>query len=327
MNSQRLYKDGEQRSETDVAVSRQNSLSIRELTLYDCLENEYGFHAFLCHAYKEFSVENVLAVVELQQFQNCYQGKKRDKRLSVAMNNNDNDSKDKTSIRHNIEIEMETVTISSHSKPRLDTPVELKSVASESLSKYGQQNSVSHDDICGEEEENKQESTTSKLSESSTTMSGKRRSRKRKNRGSRLARLTSIEDLFNVQMQNHTFSLPKNLPNSSIVYDNTLSMREKIIQLLDKYVVTGGEFELNLGSSQRTELLNKKHEIDSIDDDECASIFNATIYAIIALMHDSFIRFQQTNNYFQLREELIGKDEQNNNHQNSHNDNKTESLL
>ena len=107
--------------------------------------------------------------------------------------------------------------------------------------------------------------------------------------------MTSIEDLFNVQMQNHDFSLPPNLPPSAIVYNDEMSMREKIVALCDKYIVTGGwyifslslsadghcermkgEFELNLGSQHRTELLKKKSILEDYDDDECAAIFNTT---------------------------------------------------
>merc|ERR1719295_2330901 len=93
MHSDRLYMDGRERPETDVPskFKRQATVSIPELTLYDCLANEFGFFAFLSHAFKEYSVENVLATIELQQFQNHYQGKLRDKRNSRSFKQADCD--------------------------------------------------------------------------------------------------------------------------------------------------------------------------------------------------------------------------------------------
>ena len=157
----------------------------------------------------------------------------------------------------------------------------------------------------------------------------KRNSRNSNKRHSRRLNLhrnaVSIQDLCSAQMQNHSFDLAPGLPPSAIVFDAKLTMREKIVALCDKYIVSGGEFELNLGSQHRMDLLRKKGILDELEDDECAAIFNATIYGIIALvrdiirflvlsmlilifvfeqMHDSFIRFQQTNSYEQLRREF-----------------------
>lgn len=345
MNSQRVYSNGEERPETDVPASMQNTLGVKELTLYDCLENEYGFHAFLCHAYKEFSIENVLAVVELQQFQDYYQGKKRDKRSSIrSMRNNwkrshgDDENKKKINrktrdcVMNSDHIEM--VTIPRQSTPITPTPttpiesgpMELKNVSSESVSKSKRGEYTQHiPDFSGavnmfDNDENKHESQDVLVTNDNKS------NLKPINKTRKLGRMTSIDELLNNDcglIQNHSFNLPK-LPNSSIVYDNTLSMREKIMQLLDKYIESGGEFELNLGSSQRSELLKKKEMLSSIDDDECSAMFNTTIYSIIALMHDSFIRFQQTNSYEQLRKDLFGKS-----YYKSLNkkDNKTETLL
>ena len=53
MHSDRLYMDGRERPENDVShLKRSNSTKIPELTLYDCLANEFGFFAFLSHAFK-----------------------------------------------------------------------------------------------------------------------------------------------------------------------------------------------------------------------------------------------------------------------------------
>lgn len=118
----------------------------------------------------------------------------------------------------------------------------------------------------------------------------KRNSRNSNKRHSRRLNLhrnaVSIQDLCSAQMQNHSFDLAPGLPPSAIVFDAKLTMREKIVALCDKYIVSGGEFELNLGSQHRMDLLRKKSILDELEDDECAAIFNATIYGIIALVRD-----------------------------------------
>ena len=47
MNSERLYTNGDERPEHDVINARDHNLESKELTLYDCLQNEYGFFALL----------------------------------------------------------------------------------------------------------------------------------------------------------------------------------------------------------------------------------------------------------------------------------------
>merc|ERR1712130_1039896 len=89
-------------------------------------------------------------------------------------------------------------------------------------------------------------------------------------------KLTVAEDLAAVQIQNHSFILPPIIPQSEIVFDDKLSMREKIVALTGKYIARGGEYELNLGSSHRACLLKRREVLDEMDDDECAAIFNET---------------------------------------------------
>ena len=54
MHSDRLYMDGRERPEHDVPseLKRASIVGVSELSLYDCLANEFGFFAFLSHAFK-----------------------------------------------------------------------------------------------------------------------------------------------------------------------------------------------------------------------------------------------------------------------------------
>merc|ERR1712154_328443 len=50
-------------------------------------------------------------------------------------------------------------------------------------------------------------------------------------------------------------------------------------------------------------------KLDDISDHECSMIFEDYIHHIMALLHDSFVRFQATISYKQVRKKLIRKKE------------------
>lgn len=103
----------------------------------------------------------------------------------------------------------------------------------------------------------------------------------------------------------HEFLLPTCIPQSIIVFDSSLDIRQIIVKLIDKYIVSGSDFELNIASGHRYLLIEQRGKLSEMTDDECAAIFNQCIYSIIALMHDSFIRFQQTWVYEELRKQIL----------------------
>eukprot|EP01084_Bolivina_argentea_P271948 462870_1 len=290
MASDRLYCDGRVRPEHDVKKTRDHGLNVRELTLYNVLEHPFGFYAFLCHATKEYSVENLLAVVEMQQFQDYYQGKKRDIRFSIALEQEAQEKTDAETNRNedcNVQSDSEAVATPSDTAGKNEADLSHVFADVPSQSKKG----------AGAEQ-----------IKSEQLKQGKRNSRNQK-KAAHLRKharmMSSMNELLDVTMQHHSFNLASDLPQSAIVYDEALSMRDKILALCDKYIARGGEFELNLGSSHRMTLLAKRENLDAFSDDECASCFNDTIYAVIALMHDSFIRFQLTNSYEELRSDML----------------------
>jgi len=266
-------------------------------------------------------VENVLATIELQQFQNHYQGKLRDKRWSksfkpaqisaLVIQSTSEDVNVTPGVTPDISPDtLEITVLPSHSSP-------VSTVTSNSLRLPPQSPSEHNSDRLMNLHAVQSNSTSMNTSNinmdnnSDHDHSNKPlKTTKRNSRRSRLSRklhlhrsAASIHDLC-AQMQHHHFELAPGIPPSAIVFDSKLTMREKIVALCDKYIISGGEFELNLGSQHRMDLLRKKEILQELADDDCASIFNSTIYGIIALMHDSFIRFQQTNSYEQLRREL-----------------------
>eukprot|EP00485_Elphidium_margaritaceum_P014598 CAMPEP_0202731910 /NCGR_PEP_ID=MMETSP1385-20130828/187388_1 /ASSEMBLY_ACC=CAM_ASM_000861 /TAXON_ID=933848 /ORGANISM="Elphidium margaritaceum" /LENGTH=414 /DNA_ID=CAMNT_0049398213 /DNA_START=1102 /DNA_END=2346 /DNA_ORIENTATION=+ len=388
MSSKRLHNNGIQRRETD--VERASSANIKELTLYDCLEDKYGFYALLTHAFKEYSVENVLAVVELHQFQTYFGGKQRDKRsldyvsrktradrdrkakLSSALslsqpqphNSGAQQSNTLKPIAINVEMQCEpspaqwlgnskqqsvpsesaythttspqqagTPVLPQHTSITVTEELDLTrkptpnahsecgtgavDVADNDRAFIANPNlsisAISVDRDVGDEQKSSSPAPmtpvtpggskimeTLKVTSACSASAARRKRRNQRHSGQR----SVMEDLQNVQVQNHWFALPDSLPPSTIVHDPRLSMREKIVQLIDKYIERSGKYELNIGATHRSNLLSQKQRLDEVDDDDCAAIFNQTIYAVIALMHDSFIRFQKTHSYEQLRKML-----------------------
>lgn len=55
-------------------ISHANCTSIIELTLYQLIAHEYGLYEFSTHCAKEFSCENVLALIEFYQFEKFFHG-------------------------------------------------------------------------------------------------------------------------------------------------------------------------------------------------------------------------------------------------------------
>ena len=93
-------------------------------------------------------------------------------------------------------------------------------------------------------------------------------------------------------------SLPKDLPQSQIVFDSETDIRRKVIRLLDKYVMVRAPFQLNLSYALRSQLEDFRANItqsqsSTIDDNTLAHCFDDVIDQIIRLLLDSFIRFKR----------------------------------
>ena len=95
--------------------------------------------------------------------------------------------------------------------------------------------------------------------------------------------------------------LPKNIPQSSIVYNTNLSLFNKIKMLYNKYIKNGAEFELNLSVSIKRSLKYNLINIKNKSERKCSNIFNDIISECLDLLQESYQRFRETNAYKQLR--------------------------
>ena len=103
--------------------------------------------------------------------------------------------------------------------------------------------------------------------------------------------------------------LPKNLPKSSIVFSEILSIQEKSKSLLQKYVIHNAEHELNLPSRLRNALMDCYENIFELTDFQCEYLFDDIIREILKLMQDSFSRFEGTKEYIKLKKALANAKE------------------
>ncbi|ETO08215.1 hypothetical protein RFI_29174, partial [Reticulomyxa filosa] len=88
------------------------------------------------------------------------------------------------------------------------------------------------------------------------------------------------------------------IPNSAIVYDKVLNIQQKCCRLCEKYVLLGGDHELNISFRVRQELTTNYHEhFSSKTVTQCAFVFDKVVQEISSLVSDSFWRFRDTHNF------------------------------
>eukprot|EP01083_Nonionella_stella_P007216 20844_1 len=107
-----------------------------------------------------------------------------------------------------------------------------------------------------------------------------------------------FQNRYNTQKK-HAVKIPRKLEVSEIVKDESLSMRDKILALCKKYVVSGAEFEI--GVRQKSAILKAMSKLEELPDDECAVIFDDCVFGIIVSLSDTFIGFQKTSHYEELK--------------------------
>eukprot|EP01083_Nonionella_stella_P165151 548766_1 len=113
-----------------------------------------------------------------------------------------------------------------------------------------------------------------------------------------------FQNQYNIQKR-HQVKIPPMLELSDLIKDDSLSMRDKALALCKKYIVSGAEFELNISGVQKSDILKAMSELGSFPDDECALIFNDCVFGIVASMHDTFMSFQGTSYYQELKMNLF----------------------
>lgn len=74
--------------------------------------------------------------------------------------------------------------------------------------------------------------------------------------------------------------------------------------LLQKYIVNGSEFEINISYKLKKKLLSDLEDIDNLNETKLIHLFDETIQTLLWLLNDSFIRFVKTEKYKQIEKEL-----------------------
>ena len=100
--------------------------------------------------------------------------------------------------------------------------------------------------------------------------------------------------------------LPTDIEMSDIVKNESLSMRQKAVALYNKYIKSGAELELNFSSSQKKRMQEMALcNFENISDRECSMVFEDCIHHLMALLHDSYVRFQDTLMYKTVKKKII----------------------
>eukprot|EP01083_Nonionella_stella_P093620 262428_1 len=82
----------------------------------------------------------------------------------------------------------------------------------------------------------------------------------------------------------------ESLPRSVIVYDSELSVMEKMQRIVDKYIRTDGEFEVNIGHQCRENLMRMRDD-GEMSDSDLYQCFDELLNDLLNLMQDSYFRF------------------------------------
>ena len=108
-----------------------------------------------------------------------------------------------------------------------------------------------------------------------------------------------VPEMNNISIK-YEIVLPQSIPRSEIIFDNYDSDKMKAYKLFQKYVAVGSQYEINISSQTRVELIRKMGNLqewlrnDNIDDLYLFSLFNKCCVEMIRLLNGSFARFKQT---------------------------------
>ena len=245
----------------------------------------------MAHLKKEFSAENLVAVVEMIQFVDYYADKTEEKIEDLEKDYNEKykPMKVKCSFINEIDIQKIKDYINTNDCDKKKTNTQhMDSI------KEGDENN---------DEDNKADITrmranTDRLQEliapamlQMQTNFSKERNNNLHDAAMSIARTKCVRENINGYQG---IILPSSIPQSSIIFEEKSCIKHKIIQLCDKYIINDAELELNISSSCKENILEKQKKIISLNIDECKCIFNQCLTEIYDLMNGSLTRFRLT---------------------------------
>ncbi|ETO07218.1 hypothetical protein RFI_30174 [Reticulomyxa filosa] len=100
------------------------------------------------------------------------------------------------------------------------------------------------------------------------------------------------------------FSINANLPQSFIVFDDSLSDQQKVRSLIIKYIKTSAQYEVNLPYTMRMKFMHlltnidrQTDNLDAISLSDLLFIFDDVLSELLRLMRGSYTRFATTDAY------------------------------
>ncbi len=251
--------------------------------LQQILEVYQGFNSFMIHLTKEFSVENLLFIVEMKQFESFVLQRKNHGSDDCARISELNPV-----LEHDLKIppaqpETETTETSAPEEQEKESKLDIPPLKEQEMTQTMQ--TVTS---LGHEPSGKQKSSTTMQSLNSQSAIS----------------MTSASSLHSLHVETLKINFPKDIPKSSIVYGNkeNMSIYDKWKLLMEKYVLSGSQLEINIPWWQRHELMElyslenldvlmNKKEISGACDKALA------IWEIWDLMQSSFRGFRKSEEF------------------------------
>ena len=96
--------------------------------------------------------------------------------------------------------------------------------------------------------------------------------------------------------------LPEDLPKSVIVYDEELSLNKKAWRIWHKYMVEGGEYEINISWKLRQQLRRQMNDdrYESLNEQMLLVLFEKCKLEMVQLSEYSHDRFKNNDDYEQI---------------------------
>merc|ERR1712228_738170 len=229
------------------------------VTITDVIREDMGFNAFMDHLAKEFSMENLLAIVEMTQYKKRFQKifKIKHERGKSSLMNVAN------RLRNSL-----------HGK-LTDT---LQLTSSENQSNVTEITGLTEDE-CNDDQEKSPKSSSSE--------------KKKRKRAKSLVDVRSdiIELPSGLPLSAIVYS-EKDENNED--GDKLIECKRIVKQLYIKYVLVGSEMEVNLSHKVRQRCLKKYERINEMDQEALFHVFDQCMACLLKLMQDSYVRFKDT---------------------------------
>jgi len=106
----------------------------------------------------------------------------------------------------------------------------------------------------------------------------------------------------------------KTFAQSAIVFDDEMTLHEKVEKLIEKYILNSAEFQINISYNVFWNLksfVDDKEKLQTLDNVKLSNVFDDSLKQIYALSGDSYSRFKRKEKYDKMLTSFSSRSAQN----------------